>query len=292
MNSMTGFGKAEVTTKVGRFVVEISSVNSRFLEFTVRLPRQFSLFEYRLRELVGQAVNRGKITIYLGFEESEKAPGRFLLSENILRSYHRQLLALKKSLNLSGEVGVRELLMLPDIVKQDETTVPDEMVWEGVKKATLKALNELVRMRRREGKALAQDMKQRLGVIKALISKIEKESSHVVEKYRQKLSARVSELVDSSIIYDPGRLEQEIAIYAEKSDITEECTRFYSHISQYRRSFQSKEPVGKRLNFILQEMNREINTIASKCAEINVLSTVIAVKEEVEKLREQIQNVE
>jgi len=291
MNSMTGFGKAEINTKAGRFTVEVSSVNSRFLEVSARLPRHLSLLEHRLRELVSAKLSRGKVTIFVGFEEQEDAPGKFRINSSAVKSYYQQLMAQKKALNISGEISFRDLLMLPDIVQPDETTATDELVWSGIKKATDKALGELAVMRRREGTAMARDMKQRLKVITRLIKEIKRDSSLIVEKYRQRLASRVSELVNSSE-YDPDRLEQEIALLAEKSEISEECTRLFSHLNQYMSSLTAKEPVGKRLNFILQEMNRETNTIASKSPETKVTTAVIAVKEEIEKLRELVQNVE
>jgi len=291
MNSMTGFGKAEVTTKTGRFTVEVSSVNSRFLEVSARLPRTLSLLEHRLRDMVNVRINRGKITLFVGFEESEDAPGRFRLSQNAVRSYHRQLLAVKKALNLSGEIRLSDLLALPDIVQSEPNITDDDRVWSGIKKATDKALADLDTMRQREGAAMARDMKQRLKVIAGLIKGIARGSSLVVEKYRQRLTSRISELVSPGE-YDPGRLEQEIAVFAEKSDISEECTRLSSHLDQYQHSLKSKQPVGKKLNFILQEMNRETNTIASKSPEPEVTAAVIALKEEIEKLRELVQNVE
>jgi len=291
MNSMTGFGKAETHTKAGDFTVEISSVNSRFLEVSARLPRQFSLLEHRLRELVNSRLNRGKVTVFVGFEQPENAPGKYQLSENAVRAYHQQLVAIKKTLKLSGEIGLSDLLALPDIVQPEEATADDDLIWSGLRKAADKALGDLVRMRRREGTAMAQDMKQRLNVIAGLIKEIIADSSLVVEKYRQRLTSRIGELVEPSA-YDPGRLEQEIAVFAEKSDISEECTRLSSHLSQYKRSLGVGEPVGKRLNFILQEINREVNTIASKCPETKITTAVIALKEEIEKLRELVQNVE
>jgi len=291
MNSMTGFGKAEVATRVGRFAVEIASVNSRFLEVSVRLPRQFSLLEHKLRELVSAKINRGKVSLFVAFAAPDNAPGRFLLNKSAAKAYHKQLVALRSSLKLDGQIGISDLLALPDVVPAEETTVTHNSIWSGIKKATNKALDGLVAMRRREGAAMTRDMNQRLKVITDLIKEIVRDSYLVVEKYRQRLTSRINELVDSSA-YDPGRLEQEIALFAEKCEISEECTRLQSHVDQYKRSLNAKEPVGKRLNFILQEMNREANTIASKTPATKVTTAVIAVKEEIEKLRELVQNVE
>ena len=291
MNSMTGFGKAEVHTRVGDFTVEISSVNSRFLEISARLPRQFSLLEYRLRELAGNYLSRGKVTVFVGYREPRETPGKYRVNEYAIKTYYKQLAAMKKNLKLAGEISVGDLLILPDIAFTEDVTADSEAIWAGIRKAAVRGLEDMIRMRRREGTAMARDMKRRLPVMARHVRRISADSPKVVERYRQKLSARIAELTDSAD-YDPGRLEQEIAIVAEKSDVSEECTRLLSHIDQYRRGLAVKEPVGKRLNFLLQEMNREVNTIASKCQEMGVLRAAIALKEEVEKLRELVQNVE
>jgi uncharacterized protein (TIGR00255 family) len=291
MNSMTGFGKAESITKIGKFTLEISSVNNRFLEVSARLPRQYSLLEHRLRELVSAQLTRGKISIYVGFEESETAPGKYLINKKAAKSYLRQLTEMKKELRLGGEIGLHDLLLLPEVSQAEPEALDEELVWSGIKKTADKALVELISMRRREGAAMARDMNQRLRIINRLIKKITKGSANSVERYRRKLSARIEELLQSKQV-DPERLEQEVALFAERSDISEECTRLMSHIEQYQKSVSLKEPVGKRLTFILQEMNRETNTIGAKCSEAEIASAVIAVKEELEKLRELAQNVE
>ncbi len=291
MNSMTGFGKAELITKIGKFTLEISSVNNRFLEVSARLPRQYSLLEHRLRELVSAQLTRGKISIYVGFEESETAPGKYSINKKAAKSYLLQLTEVKKELRLGGEIDLHDLLLLPEVSQAEPEAPDEELVWSGIKKAADKALAELISMRRREGAAMAQDMNQRLRIINRLNKKITKGSANSVERYRRKLSARIEELLQSKEI-DPNRLEQEIALFAERSDITEECTRLMSHIEQYQKSVNLKEPVGKRLTFILQEMNRETNTIGAKCSEAEIASAVIALKEELEKLRELAQNVE
>jgi uncharacterized protein (TIGR00255 family) len=291
MDSMTGFGKAESTTKAGKFTVEISSVNNRYLEISARLPRQYSLLEHKLRDLISARLTRGKISVYVGFEESDTAPGKFLINRAAAKKYARQLGQMKKELRLSGDVTVHELLMLPEVIEPEPETVDGNLVWKGAKKAAEKALVQMVAMRRREGLAMARDMKKRLKTISGLINEIRKDSSLVMEKYRKKLAARIEELLQTKVV-DRERLEQEVAILAERCDITEECTRFLSHIDQYTRSVNTREPVGKRLNFILQEMNRETNTIGAKSFETKISTSVIALKEEIEKLRELAQNVE
>lgn len=291
MDSMTGFGKAELTTSLGEFTVEVSSVNNRFLEVSVRLPRQFSAVEHKVRDLVGQFVDRGKLYIFVGFTESDANPEKYAINVRAASAYAQQLLALRDQLKLGGEVTIGDVLAFPEVVKSEDVAYSDDEVWAQLSPVVSDALRALVAMRRREGDAMARDMKQRLDQIVIITRTVQQDSSHSTDRYRERLQTRIAEIAEA-IQLDPNRLEQEVAIQAERSDITEECTRMYSHIEQYDADLRRDEPVGKRLNFILQEMNREANTIASKCTEASITRSVISLKEEIEKLRELVQNVE
>ena len=291
MNSMTGFGKAELKTKAGTFTVEIASVNNRFLDISPRLPRQFFNLEPKIRDLVKGFVSRGKINLFVAYEKTDEDTGRYAVNAKAARAYYKQLKALHKELKLNREVEMTDLLMLPGVSLPDREEIDEDLVWSGLKKAAEKALTGLTAMRRKEGQAMARDMAARLTEISKAAKAITGHSTVAVEKYREKLNKRISEVLTSAAP-DQVRLEEEIAVMAERSDITEECTRLASHISQYRATIKQKEPVGKKLNFVLQEMNREINTIGSKSSELGISSLVISVKEEIEKLRELVQNVE
>ncbi len=288
---MTGFGKAEQKTPLGTFTVEISSVNNRFLESSVRLPRQFSAVEHRVRELLGKYVNRGKLYVFVGFAESDESPDKYAINVRAATAYAKQLQALRNDLGLGGDVTIGDLLAFPEVVKSDEDSYDDEEIWAQLSPVLEVALKGLAAMRRREGEAMARDMDQRLKEITTVTRSVEAEAGQMVERYRERLKTRIAEISDA-IEVDPNRLEQEVALQADRSDITEECTRMYSHIEQYDADLRRDEPVGKRLNFILQEMNREANTIASKCTEAAITRSVISLKEEIEKLRELVQNVE
>ncbi|MDH4155680.1 MAG: YicC family protein [candidate division Zixibacteria bacterium] len=291
MKSMTGFGKAELRAPVGKFSVEISSVNNRFLEISARLPRQFFALEARLRTLISAHIERGKIYLYVGYEESNDSAAKFAINRPAARAYHKQLMQLKKELGLSGGVEIHDLMLLPEFANPDKETIDDKLIWPPLEKATRKALNELISMRRKEGAALARDMRQRMKVINGYIKVIVDHSSDFVDSYREKLAARIQDLLQSPAP-DSVRLEEEIVMVAERIDISEECIRLKSHVGQFTQTLAIPDPVGKKLNFILQEMNREANTIASKCSDIRISSAVISLKEEIEKLREQVQNVE
>lgn len=291
MYSMTGFGKAELKTKQGQYSVEISSVNNRFLEISPKLPRPFFGFEPKLRDLINKSITRGKVYLYIGFEEPDDKSGRYGVNPSIAKAYHKSLTATKKALKLGGEIEIRDLLLLPDIANQTKMKINEKSVWTDLEKVVGKAISDLRAMRKREGSALSKDMRQRLKLIEALVKKIGHEASDCVKAYRDRLTKKISELTINGPV-DPNRIEEEIVLVAERTDITEECTRLSSHISQFQKAIRSKESIGKRLNFILQEMNREANTIASKCSDIRISEEVISLKEEVEKLREQVQNVE
>jgi len=292
MNSMTGFGKAQVTTKYGTFTVEISSVNSRFLEVSVHISRQFSALEHRVREFVNSNLNRGKVSVFAGFSESENSPNKRYINEKAMTEMSHQLQSIQKDLNLTGDITISDLLMFPDVTTSWNNVIDSDEIWPTVEKSVSRALRELIQMRRKEGAAMARDMKQRLKNIKQTNGRIVLEAEQVVEKYRVRLRERMQKMLDNGIGEHNGRLEQEIALFADRCDITEECTRLFSHIDQYKNILRLKEPVGKRLNFLLQEMNREANTIASKASEIKITEGAISLKEEMEKLREMVQNIE
>lgn len=291
MNSMTGFGKAEVSTKAGVFSVEMSSVNNRFLEIQIRQPKQFAPLETRLRELIGAKLCRGKVSVYVNYFEPAGSARRYPINEEAARTYHRQLLGLKKELKLAGEITVADLLMFPDVTSAPNGEYDQKALWSGLKKAAISALKNMSQMRRREGEAIKKDLLARLTALEKLNKRIATNASGVVDRYRRKLHRRMDELLAGRSV-DPVRIEEEVALAADKADISEECTRLASHIQQSRKVARSAGPVGKQLNFLLQEFNREANTIASKCTELEISRDALSIKEEVEKLREQIQNIE
>lgn len=291
MNSMTGFGKAEQTSDAGKFLVEISSINTRFLEISCRLPRTFFSFEAPLRELIGSKVSRGKVTIYVGFEEPEGSPDRYPLNRDAVVAYYQQLEEVRKELGLTEPVRMSDMLAFPEVLVGDASIADEEKIWPQLKKATEEALEKMLAMRSKEGEAMAKNMRASLDAIEKDLEEIIKLSPEAVAKQRERIRAKVVDLLEGALP-DERRMEEEIAILAERMDIAEECTRLDSHIKQYRETVSATDAVGKRLNFLLQEMNREANTIASKCSDIAVSKLSLETKEEIEKLRELVQNVE
>ena len=291
MNSMTGFGKAEIKTKSVQCSAEITSFNNRFLELSIRLPRQISALEAPLRELISKKVSRGKVTVFVNFEKTGPNSQKYSINAEALEAYNSQLKKIKKKLGLKGEIEIGDLLSFPSICEPPSNSTDVKEIWPQVKKAVEQALGQLSKMRSIEGSALAKDMASRVGRTLIMLKAVKSASSNSANNYRKKLSKRIEEVLSNGK-FDRTRLEQEVAILAEKADISEECTRFGSHARQFGKTLKAKGEIGKKLNFILQEMNREVNTMSSKCSEYAVAKVALEMKEEVEKLREQVQNVE
>ena len=288
---MTGFGRAEQNSRYGRLTVEISSVNSRFLEFSIRLPRPYAALEPKVRDALTAAIQRGKLSVFVNLVEPENHVNGASINDTVARRCYRQLSRLKKELGLAGEITVGDILRFPDIVSGDRPEPDIDAVWKVMQRALSKALKSLLAMRASEGRAMAADMRLRLKKMTGIIREIEKATEGATRRYADRLAARVEDLLNGQKP-DPTRLEEEIALFADRTDIAEECTRFRSHIDQFVDTLKQKDAVGRRLNFILQELNREVNTIGSKGSAFDISTKVISLKEEIEKLKEQAQNLE
>lgn len=289
--SMTGYGKAEMVNPEFKVAIEISSVNNRFCEIQFRLPRFLSPLESKLKEIVLSRISRGKISYNLTWEENIPISSYTKLNEESAEIYYKIFKQLKEKYKLSGELEVRDFINLPDLIKVEKEEYDLEKAWGTIAEVTEKALAELNSMRSSEGLRLSADLKDRVKKLDEVIRKIEVLSSQNVESYREKLRSKVSELLEE-IRLDEQRLAQEVAFLAERSDVTEECIRLKSHNQQFFSALEEETPVGKRLTFLLQEMNREANTIGAKALNSSISQLVIFLKEEIEKLREQVQNIE
>lgn len=291
VSSMTGYGRAELVKEDVKASVEISSVNNRFCEVQFRLPKFLSPLESKLKETILSTITRGKISYTLNWEESLPITSYVKLNEEAASVYHTIMTQLREKYNLSGEIRVDHFLNLPDLIKVEKEECDVDKAWEVVREVTLGALEEFNSMRKSEGVRLASDLKQRVDNLDGTISEIERLTPLNVSSYRKKLKLRISELLADQVV-DEQRIEQEVALMAEKSDVTEECVRFKSHNQQFLSALEEGGPVGKRLTFLLQEMNREANTIGSKASDAQISQRVIFLKEEIEKIREQVQNIE
>lgn len=294
MNSMTGYGRAEVKSKLGRLTIDLTSVNSRFLDFTFRAPKNLQPMELKVRQLVTGGLSRGKVSVNLGLDESSAAETELGVKPRLLEAHFKKLDKIRRKLKIESKLTMADLLGAPGVADLNGVTPSTEaltQIWKALKPGVERALDKLIAMRQREGNQMARDMRSILKPFPAQIKTIKKKTSVSIDHHRKRLSERIEEILGSNKI-SKERLEEEVAYFAEKSDVTEEFLRLGSHIDEFKRTIGLNEPVGKRLNFILQEMNREVNTIGSKCSEFSITSSVIKLKEDVEKLREMVQNAE
>jgi uncharacterized protein (TIGR00255 family) len=290
--SMTGFGSAEVQAASGRFLVEIRSVNHRFGEVLVRLPRELTPLEDRVRGVVLSRVSRGRVEVSI-MRNNRADRARSIRPDTELAAAYAQVLTdLARVVGISGEVTLSQIAALPDVIKIEETPEDVESMWPLLAQGLDEALGALVSMREAEGARLVVDLRARLDRIEARAKEIEGRASAVVTEYAVRLRQRIAELL-AEIPIDEQRLATEVAVFAERSDITEELTRLRSHVVQFREDLAGQAgAIGRKLEFVLQEMGREANTIGSKANDLEIARAIIAIKGELESLREQVQNVE
>jgi uncharacterized protein (TIGR00255 family) len=288
---MTAFGRGEETAEGYRFTVEIRSVNNRFCDVRVKSARKYNDFEEDIKRLVSTRFSRGRLEVNVSVDESLEKARNLSLDVELARTYGKLLVNLKDELGLEDNVDLGSLLNFRDIFVFREDPESRQRAWRVLEKALDQALNQCVQMRAEEGKAVTKDFEERLLVLESLSKEIEERSPLVVTEARDRLQKRIQDLL-GEVELDEARLLQEVVIIADKGDITEELVRFQSHIQQFRDLLGTSGPHGRQLEFILQEMHREINTISSKPNDLAISQKVIQVKTELERLREQIQNVE
>ena len=289
--SMTGFGKGEAEADGYRASVEIRSVNGRYGDVSVHMSRSLAELEPRIKEGVLSVLSRGRIDVSVTLAGGGAEQGLPALNVEVLDAYLEGVEALKKRAGLSGQADLMGMATLPSLFSFEARALNLEAAWAVVEPATRAAVTGCQAMRRTEGEKLAQDFVVRLRTLEALIRKVEALAPTRVVSVRQKLEEKLQDLLGPEQI-DPNRLLMEIALLAERSDVTEECVRFHSHNEQFLQTLDLEEAVGRRLNFLLQEMLREANTIGSKAGDAEIAHLVVEMKEELEKLREQVQNVE
>jgi uncharacterized protein (TIGR00255 family) len=291
IKSMTGYGRVETSEQDVNVAVEVKSVNHRFLEIFLRMPQALSPLELEFKKKIGEKVKRGRVEVFIRLDaQNANIPGGVLNLE-IARNYLTALKRLKDEFTLPDEIGLKTLVGFRDIFSQPAEIEISPVVLKQIVNALEQALDVLVRMRQEEGASTYNDMKQRVDAIGGMLLVISSRSPQVILECQRRLAERIKELTVGGLS-DETRLVQEVAIFAEKSDITEEIVRMHSHIGQLIGVLQSAEAEGKKIDFLLQEMNREINTIGSKSSDVEIARQVIEVKSELSKLREQAQNIE
>ncbi|MEQ8196391.1 MAG: YicC/YloC family endoribonuclease [Clostridiaceae bacterium] len=290
--SMTGFGRA--TSKEGSekvFTVEMKSVNHRFLDLNIRMPKSMISFEDKIRRCISKDINRGKLDVFINLKDYHKGDQVVKLNENLADSYYRSLLEIEKRYPVKNDISVSLIARFPEVIIIEEKEENLEELWKELEPLITEAVQMMVEMREKEGQKLKEDVLSKCDEIRENVKVIEGQSHRIVDNYKNKLEERIKELA-SGVEVDPNRLAAEVAIFADKSAVDEEITRLYSHLSQMSKTFLLNEPVGRKLDFIVQELNREANTIASKSYDIGITNIVINIKNSIEKIREQIQNVE
>lgn len=290
LNSMTGYGRSRLELEGREYVIEIKSVNHRYLDITVKLPRDISYLEDKIKKTVLNFVTRGKIDINITYSNVKASERNIYINKSIANEYIKQLKEIALENGLSQNIDVTNILKMPDIMI-NEIGIKEEEVWQAFETKIIEALNSFNEMREVEGKKLCEDILKRITLIYENLQIISEKSTGLVEQYIVKLEARIKEILKTDII-DQNRLASEAVIFSDKSSVEEELTRMYSHIAQFKQMVEDTTTKGKKIDFLIQEMNREINTIASKANCLDITKMVIEIKTELENIREQIQNIE
>ena len=291
IKSMTGYGKAEKTIEQRMYQIEIKSVNHRYLDISVKMPKQLSYLEEEIKKIISSKVKRGKVDVFISFENNSAQGKNIQINTDIAKIYISELRKLAEQENISSNIEVTEISKYPDVLSiqnvNDEETIKQEIL-----EVTKMATEQLVNMKEIEGEKISEDLLNRIQTIKEKIKEISTLSTGLIQEYVVKLEGRIKELLVGQEI-DESRLAQEVVIYADKCSIEEEVTRLKSHIFQFEKLIEETNgTIGKKLDFIIQEMNRETNTIGSKANNLEITNGVIDIKTELEDIREQVQNIE
>lgn len=291
IRSMTGYGRGEIEEKGVRVTAELRSLNNRFFEMVAKLPRFLAPLEDEVKKLVQSRVSRGRVLLTLTWEEPGGLAETIVLDKEVADVYYKLLTTLKQSYNLSGDINVGTFAGLPDLLKKEIKEWEPSQAFLLAREALSIALDDLVEMKGREGEAIARDLEARVNLTLTSVDEIEERAPQRVEEVRKRLKARLAELSEKGE-YNESLLAQEVVIFAERADCTEECVRYRVHCKNFNDYLREGGAVGRKLNFLLQEMAREVNTMGSKAGDAHISQNVVLIKEETEKIREQVQNVE
>lgn len=292
MKSMTGFGRGEAELSGRSVTAEVRSVNHRYLETNVRISHALSALEQKVRGQIKEKLSRGKVDVFISYANHSDDQGEVWVNEPRLLQAVEALREAGKKVSLTDDLTLSSLLSLPDLLGTERKAEDTEALWELVQKALSEALSHMVSMREEEGAALQKDFREKLSELEEQVRLCEERGPLLKEEYRNRLKERLETLLEKPSALDEGRLEMEVTLFADKACIDEELTRLRSHISQFGKLLEQKDPVGRQLDFLTQELNREANTIASKASDLAITQAALAMKNCVEKIREQVQNVE
>jgi uncharacterized protein (TIGR00255 family) len=288
---MTGYGRGEVDHAGKKISVELNSVNRKQSDIVINLPRDLAVLEPRIRQAINEKISRGRMNVMIGLQEGANGASALALDTALARSYHEAMLTLQRELSAPGEITIGTILQAPGVMRSPEHTIDADDAWPVIERALATALGELIKMREREGKHLAKDLIHRLKTLRQEIKGVRSLYPDVVKKYRTVLRDRL-EKAGLDLPFDDERLLKEVTVFADRSDISEELTRLESHLAQFAHHLRKNEPVGRTLEFITQEIFRELNTLGAKSNDAGISQHVVACKSELEKIREQIQNLE
>ncbi len=291
IKSMTGYGRHEAVESGKKITVEIKSVNHRYSDYSIKVPRYYSFLEERIRTYAAKYISRGKVDIYICIESFDEADRDITLNEELAKAYLDALYSLRDKFGLRDDISVMSVARYPDIFKTERREEDQEEIWTLTEKVLEPAMAMFTAMREREGRRIQADLTARIEYMKTLAKKIDERSPQTVAEYKEKLYAKIKELLADREV-DEGRILTEVAIFADKVAVNEETVRLTSHFDEFYEIVNKNEPAGRKLDFLIQEINREVNTTGSKASDLEIAKLVVELKGEIEKLREQVQNIE
>lgn len=291
LRSMTGFGRSRYENEGREYIVEIKSVNNRYSDITIKLPRNISFLEEKVKALISNSISRGKIDVFITFINNSEKGKKIKINTELAKQYIEELKKLQMETGITDNIGIMEICKMPEVLNIGTEDDDEILLWQELSECLNNAITGFLIMRENEGTKIKEDLEKRIEHVKEKIGKISEISTGLVEEYVVKLEKRVNELLKTSVV-DETRLAQEIVIYSDKCSVEEELTRLESHISQLLDLLNKTEPIGKKLDFLIQEMNRETNTIGSKANNLEITNLVVDIKTEIENIREQVQNIE
>ena len=291
LKSMTGYGRNEAIVGGKKILCEIKSVNHRYSDYSVKVPKYYGFLEDKIREFASKYISRGKVDIYVAIESYEEADKDIVVNKELAKAYLDALYSLRDEFGLNDDISVMALSRYPDIFIQERKEEDEEEIWNSVKTVLEPAVMSFTKMREREGERIQKDLEARVNYMKTLAAKIDERSAETVKEYQTRLYEKIKEVLEDREI-DDARVLTEVAIFADKVAVNEEMVRLSSHFEEFFGITASDMPAGRKLDFLIQEINREINTTGSKASDIEIAKIVVELKGETEKLREQIQNIE
>lgn len=291
LKSMTGFGRAKYETNSREYIIDIKSVNNRYSDITIKMPRSISFLEEKVKQKVTNAISRGKVEVFITFNNYSEQGKNIKINSELAKRYIEEIKQLSEDTQINMNINLQEILKMPDVLNIRIDEEAEILIWSELETALTEAINNFITMRETEGLKIQEDLEKRIDYIEKSVNSIDNISDTLVQEYIAKLEKRINDILQNNIV-DESRLAQEVVIYSDKCSVEEELTRLKSHIIQFKELLNKNTANGKKIDFLIQEMNREINTIGSKANNLDITNYVIEIKTELENIREQIQNVE